>query len=104
MPIETQIEPETLVEQEIEIQTETINSFTKPKIFEGIEYNETILQISAFVLVFLIVFGLIYRRCRKIKARSIMTLSIDKYKGSMTSSRVGTDNSSKTVYLPMAGD
>ena len=104
--IETMTELEIPIEEQTEIVNETIDHFTRPtlKLFEQYD-KDTIIQLSVFALAFFVVFGLIYRRCKNVKAKSMLSLTVKEGEGSgHNSSKIDMENQNRTVYLPMAGD
>ena len=104
--IETMDGPDILMEEQTAIVNETMNEFVRPtlNLFEKYD-NEAMIQLAVFAVGFLIVFALIYRRCRNVKAKTMLSLNVKQDEGSRNnSSHVDMENQNRTVYLPMAGD
>ena len=63
-----------------------------------------IMQVAVFALVFFVIVGLIMRRCKKVKTRTIDLVSSPSEGKSNSAIRADLESNEKTVYLPMAGD
>ena len=62
------------------------------------------MQVAVFTLVFLVIAGLILRRMKKVKTRTIDLVSSSSEGKMKSASRADLESNEKTVYLPMAGD